>query len=121
MRRRDFITRSGMASAWLLSPRIARTQERVRRVGMLMNSLPEDAEAQAHVAAFQQGMQELGWSVGGNRQIELRWGGNDPDRWRRQVREVLGLTPDVVVGAGAIAVSYTHLRAHETGRNLVCR
>ena len=69
-----------------------------------MNSLPEDAEAQSHVAAFQQGMQALGWSVGRNLQIDLRWGGNEPERWRRHVREVLALAPDVVVGAGAIVI-----------------
>ena len=83
---------------------MARAQERVRKIAILMNSLPEDAEAQSHVAAFQQGMQALGWSVGRNLQIDLRWGGNEPERWRRHVREVLALAPDVVVGAGAIVI-----------------
>ena len=59
--------------------------------------LPEDSQGQAYLAAFQQGLQQLGWSVGRNLQIELRWGGNDAERWRSQVREVLALAPDVVV------------------------
>jgi putative ABC transport system substrate-binding protein len=103
MRRRDFFMLAGTAAAVPFAAR-AQQGERVRRVAVLMNSLPEDAEAQSHVAAFQQGMQELGWSVGRNLQVDLRWGGNNPDRWRSQIREVLGLTPDVVIGAGAIVM-----------------
>ena len=37
----------------------------------------------------------------------------------RAVRLIRRLIPEMKVIA--VAVSYTHLRAHETGRNLVCR
>jgi len=47
-------------------------------------------------------MQELGWAVGGNLQIELRWGGNDRELWRRQIAEVIALGLDAIVPAGAI-------------------
>src|SRR5674476_81389 len=33
----------------------------------------------------------------------------------------LALTAILILGSAIAAVSYTHLRAHETGRNLVCR
>jgi putative tryptophan/tyrosine transport system substrate-binding protein len=102
MRRREFITLLGAAAAW---PLTARAQERARRVGILMNAAAEDSEAQSYVAAFQQGMQELGWSVGRNLRIDLRWGGNDADRWRRYADELLGLSPDVIVAAGGVIVS----------------
>ena len=48
-----------------------------------MNATAEETEAQSYVAAFQQGMQEFGWSVGRNLRIDLRWGGANSDRMRR--------------------------------------
>ena len=36
-------------------------------------------------------------------------------------RNVLISTLKILLLVGIVAVSYTHLRAHETGRNLVCR
>jgi putative ABC transport system substrate-binding protein len=51
------------AAAWLLAAR-AQQGERMRRVGVLANATAGEPEAQSWVAAFQQGMQEFGWSVG---------------------------------------------------------
>jgi putative tryptophan/tyrosine transport system substrate-binding protein len=105
MRRRQFITLlGGVAAAWPLPAR-AQQGERARRVGVLMNAAADDAEAQSYIAVFQQGMQELGWSVGRNLRIDLRWGGDDADRWRRYAEELLALSPDVIVAAGGAIVS----------------
>jgi ABC-type uncharacterized transport system substrate-binding protein len=102
-KRRDLIALLGGAAAtW---PLAARAQERVRRVGMLMNATAEEPEAQSYVAAFQQGMQELGWSVGRNLRVDLRWGGSDADLTRRYAAELAALSPDVVVAAGGPVVS----------------
>ena len=103
MRRREFIGLLGGAGALL--PLAARSQERVRRIGVLMNASSEDPEGQSYVAAFQQGMQERGWSVGRNLRIDLRWGGNDSDRWRQYAGELVGLSPDVIVAAGGVIVA----------------
>src|SRR5262245_10683620 len=73
MKRREFITLLGGSAAWPLAAR-AQQGERMRRVGLLMNTTSEESEAQSHVAAFQQGMQENGWSVGRNLRVDLRWG-----------------------------------------------
>jgi putative tryptophan/tyrosine transport system substrate-binding protein len=105
MRRRAFITLlGGAAAAWPLAARAQQT-ERARRVGILMNAAAEDSEGQSYVAAFQEGMQELGWSVGRNLRIDLRWGGNEADRWRQYADELVGLSPDVIVAAGGAIVS----------------
>src|SRR4029079_5096229 len=99
MQRRQFLGAMGGAlSAWpVMMPHAVRAQDRMRRVGILMNAVPEDSECQSYFAGFQQGLQEFGWSVGGNLRIDLRWGGTDSDRWRRYASELVGLSPDVIV------------------------
>jgi putative ABC transport system substrate-binding protein len=100
MRRRDFITLlGGAAVAWPLAARAQRA-ERVRRIGILMNATAEEPEAQTYVAAFQQGMQEFGWSVGRNLRVDLRWGGDDAGRTHQYAAELAALSPDVMLAAG---------------------
>jgi putative ABC transport system substrate-binding protein len=78
MRRREFITLLGSAAAaWPLAAR-AQQPERMRRIGVLNNP----ADSQARVAAFAQGLQELGWIDGRNVRIDYRWSSGDPDRIR---------------------------------------
>jgi hypothetical protein len=62
MRRREFITLVGGAAAWPLAAR-AQQAERVRKVGVLINSTATP-EQRANLAAFQQTLQQLGWTVG---------------------------------------------------------
>jgi putative tryptophan/tyrosine transport system substrate-binding protein len=93
MRRRQFITLLGGVA---LGSAAARAQQRVRRIGIMMNLAADDPEGQARVAAFLQGLQEAGWVVGRNAQIDIRWGMGDPERIRKNVTELLALTPDAV-------------------------
>jgi putative tryptophan/tyrosine transport system substrate-binding protein len=65
MRRRTFITLLGGATAWPLAAR-AQQGERVRRIGVLMGYAESNSDAQAKVAAFQEGLQNLGWVEGRN-------------------------------------------------------
>jgi putative tryptophan/tyrosine transport system substrate-binding protein len=93
MTRRAFITLLGGAAAW---PLAARAQQGVRRIGIMMNLAADDPEGQARIAAFLQGMQETGWVVGRNAQIDIRWGMGDPERIRKNVTELVALTPDAI-------------------------
>ena len=63
MQRRNFIRLLGAAVAW---PLVARAQQsdRVRRIGVLLAATADDPDYQARIAAFQQGLQQLGWSDG---------------------------------------------------------
>jgi putative ABC transport system substrate-binding protein len=88
MKRREFITRIGGAVlAWPLAAR-AEQREAVRRIGVLIG-VADDAETKDWVAAFRKRLDELGWRVGGNLQIEERWTAGDPDRNRRFAGELL--------------------------------
>jgi putative tryptophan/tyrosine transport system substrate-binding protein len=71
----------------------------MRRIGVLMNLAADDAEGQARLAAFLQGLQEAGWAVGRNVRIDLRWGAGDADRFRKQAAELVALAPDVVLAS----------------------
>jgi putative ABC transport system substrate-binding protein len=102
MRRRDFITLIGGAATW---PLVARAQQprQMRRIGVLMSFGADDPSAPPLVSAFAQGLQEHGWTVGGNVRIDYRWGASDLDRFRKYAAELVALAPDVIVAtAGSI-------------------
>ena len=103
MRRREFITLlGGAATTWPLAAH-AQQPERVRRIGVLMALSANDPEAQARVAAFLQGLQELGWSVGRNVIVDIRWStGNSADT-RKNAMELVALAPDVILANSSIA------------------
>src|SRR5215471_17043927 len=97
MKRREFITLLGGAAAtWPLAARAQQVQ-RVRRIGVLLPFTPDDPEAQARMLAFAQGLQSLGWTVGDNLRIDIRWVAAYADRNRRYAAELLALGPDVIL------------------------
>lgn len=105
MKRREFITiLGGTAVTWPLAAR-AQQPEPMRRIGVLVNRSADDAEGQTFVAAFQQAMQQLGWSDGRNVRIEVRWGANDIDRDRKYAAELVALAPDVILASGTLSAA----------------
>jgi len=86
----------GAAVGWPLAAR-AQQRERMRRVGVLMHLAADDPEGQSRVAAFLQGLQEAGWAVGRNVNIDVRWAAGEADRYRRYAMEIVALTPDVIL------------------------
>jgi putative tryptophan/tyrosine transport system substrate-binding protein len=106
MRRRKFIALvGGAAAAWPFRAR-AQQSKQVRRIGMLMNTTAEDPLGQAATAAFAQGLQQLGWEVGDNIQIEYRWGAGDTERFRRYASELVALAPDVILATANSIVGF---------------
>jgi len=94
-RRQFILALGGVAVAW---PLAARAQSGpMRRVGMLMSLAADDPEAKLFVAAFIQGLQQLGWIDGRNVRIDTRWGAGDADRYRIYAAELVALAPDVVL------------------------
>ena len=103
MRRREFITLVGGAvAAW---PFAARAQQggRIRRIGVLQSLAADDPEGQTRLAAFAQGLQQSGWTIGRNVQIDTRWAAGDAERFRRHAAELVALAPDVILAVGAAA------------------
>ena len=94
MRRRQFITFVGGAAASL--PIAARTQERMRRIGMLMGATEGDTEGERWVQAFLQSMQALGWQRDTNVQIAVRWGASNLDRMATFAKELVASQPDLI-------------------------
>jgi putative ABC transport system substrate-binding protein len=70
-----------------------------------MNATENDALGQAAIAALQQALQQLGWNVGRNVQIETRWGANNVDRDRRYAAELVALAPNVILASGTVSVA----------------
>ena len=63
----------------------------MRRIGVLMNWAADDPLGQARLVAFQQALQQLGWSDGRNVRIDIRWHENDADRARTYAQELIAL------------------------------
>jgi putative tryptophan/tyrosine transport system substrate-binding protein len=104
MRRREFITLVGGAAMW---PFAACAQQPTghRRIGVLMNLRSDASEGQARIAAFMQALQKLGWNEGDNVRIDIRWAGDDVERFRKYSEELVGLNPDIILASTGLAVA----------------
>jgi putative ABC transport system substrate-binding protein len=96
MRRRDFIKFFGSTALWPLSAR-AQQPERMRLIGILLPAAVGDPIFQARLAAFQQELAPLGWTVGRNVRIDTRWATTNPAEIRRHAAELVALAPDVIL------------------------
>jgi putative tryptophan/tyrosine transport system substrate-binding protein len=104
VKRREFIALIGGAASWPLTTRAQQTG-RVRRVGALVNFESEDGQGRGRLSAFEQGLQQLGWTIGGSVRIDYRWGGGDWDRSRELARELVASAPDVILAGGNQSVA----------------
>ena len=104
MRRRDFISRIvGSAALWPLAAR-AQQPGAMKRVGVLTPFAADDAEGQARLTAFAQGLQQTGWTLGQNLRIDYRWGDGKPNTMRQYAAELVALAPDVFFASSSVAL-----------------
>src|SRR5258707_1368356 len=104
MRRREFI--AGIGGVMAALPGVARGQQddRGRRIGMLLSYAEHDPNVPVRLAAFEQGLRELNWTVGRNIQIDYRFAGADSDLYRKYAAELVALAPDVIVAQSTAAL-----------------
>ena len=104
MRRRDFINAIiSSAAVWPVSA-AAQQPQRMRRIGVILATTADDAEFQAWLGAFLQGLQQSGWSIGQNVRIDTRWATSNPAVIRKHAAELVALNPDVILAHGASTV-----------------
>jgi putative tryptophan/tyrosine transport system substrate-binding protein len=107
MKRREFLTLLGGATAaW---PLVARAQQGggMRRIGVLMPFTQDDPEDQARVAALRESLKQLGWIEGQNLRAEFRWYAGDAERARVLAKELVDLQPELILAGatpGALAL-----------------
>jgi putative tryptophan/tyrosine transport system substrate-binding protein len=99
MRRRVFITLIGGTALMAPHTAFAQATDRMRRIGVLMPFAMDDPEARARLAAFVDGLRQLGWTDGRNVRIDTRWPAGDPDRYRKYAAELVALAPDVILAS----------------------
>jgi putative tryptophan/tyrosine transport system substrate-binding protein len=103
MNRREVITVLGGASlAWPLAA--LAQQPAVRRIALLLPATVDDAEFQVRLGAFLQGLEKLGWSVGRDVHIDIRWATARADNIRRHAAELAARPPDIILAHGASAM-----------------
>jgi ABC-type uncharacterized transport system substrate-binding protein len=96
MRRREVITLLGGAAAWPFAAR-AQPTTGMPRIGVLMGYAESDRQGQANVAAFQGGLQKLGWTEGRNIRLDTRWAAAEADLMQRFAKELVELQPDLIL------------------------
>ena len=104
MNRREFIAVLGGAAAWPLAARAQQRERMRRRIGVLMAYSANDPQAQIRNAGFLQGLQQLGWTVGQNVQIDYRWSAGNIDDTRKYAAELVALAPDVIFAPGSASL-----------------
>jgi len=94
IRRRELLAALGGAAAW---PLVTRAEDRIRRIGVLMNFTANDTTQAARLAKFREALEALGWIEGRSIHVETRWSHGDADQVRKDVAELIALSPDVIV------------------------
>jgi putative ABC transport system substrate-binding protein len=104
MRRRQFIAGLGSAAAWPLAAH-AQQREQMRRIGVLLPATADDPVYQAWVGAFLQELALLGWTIGRNVRIDMRWAGANAADFRGHAAELAALAPDAILAHGSLTVA----------------
>jgi putative ABC transport system substrate-binding protein len=105
MKRRAFIGLVGSAMAGLPFAAAAEQAGPIRRLGVLMATGADDPLAQGRVAAFRDGLSQLGWNEGRNLSIDWRWSGGDIAQTNQYAEELVRLAPDVLLANGTPATA----------------
>jgi putative ABC transport system substrate-binding protein len=76
-----------------------------RKLAVLMNLTSEDPEGKARMQAFSRSIRKIGWIEGENLRTEVRWAGDDAERYHQYARELVGSAPDVILASASQSVA----------------
>src|SRR5262245_35824033 len=97
VRRREFLSfLGGAAVEGPLHAVAQRLDQTMRRIGVLMPFAPDDPEALLRVAAFEQGLRDLGWVDSRNVRLDYRWTTGNADRLRVEAAALVATAPDLI-------------------------
>src|SRR5262245_10403212 len=96
MKRRRWLAAMAGAASWAASAR-GQQVSRARRVGLLLGRTPDDPDGPAYVDAFRRQLAQLGWTLGQNLEVEIRWLARDANEAVALAGELAALRPDVLV------------------------
>lgn len=104
MKRREVVRFLGGAAALWAGMARAQQPDRTRVIGVFQGLAAGDPRGKIRYAAFQQELQQLGWTDGRNVRFERRWWGEgNAELMRQQAKELVALSPDVIVTTGGDA------------------
>ena len=104
MKRREFITLLGGAALWPTTLP-AQQRERLRRIGILVSGTETDTNMQERLSVFRESLEQLGWSVTGNLEIQTRYSAGHPERLPQLAEELVLLSPDLIFAHTTPAVN----------------
>ena len=104
MNRREFLA---VPITLGLTPLAARAQGVLRRptIGVLMAGTENSPENAPRIAAFREGLRELGWREGENVEIVIRWSAGKNELVQQYANELLALSPDVILANSTTVIS----------------
>jgi putative tryptophan/tyrosine transport system substrate-binding protein len=105
MRRRDFFGLVGGAAVARPLFALAQPANRIRKIGILANFAADDPEGQARLKGFTHALEGLGWSEGTNLHTEIRWAGDNAERYSQYARELVRSEPDVILASASPSVA----------------
>ena len=97
MKRRDFLALLGAGAAWPLPLSAQQPSERMRRIAIMGPTTEHDPETQARLAAFRQGLEQLGWKEGRNIRFEYRWPAGNTELIKTYAAELVASAPDLIL------------------------
>lgn len=106
MKRREFIALLGsVAVARPLTVDAQQAAGRVRRVGWFSGTAVDDPDTAAHLKAFREGLERLGWTEERSIHIDYRFAAGKSDRYGTLAKELVTLQPEVIFVQGTQAVA----------------
>lgn len=101
VRRRELIAGvCGSMIAFPLAGASGQEGKQKQRVGVLLAFEEKDPRANGWLSRFTEELSALGWIVGRNLQVDVRWTSADVDRMHQLAQELVRLQPDVILSFG---------------------